>query len=96
MTFAEFNDSLNQSEPPKQVSALLRALWHDGKGDWHKAHTIVQDIESSDAAAIHAYLHRKEGDRGNASYWYHRAGRDMHKGTLEEEWRELVGKELGE
>lgn len=59
------------------------------------AHTIVQDIESSGAAAIHAYLHRKEGDLGNAGYWYRRARRAVHSGSLEQEWRELVEKELG-
>ena len=96
MTFTEFKDSLEHTEPPNQGGELLRALWFDGKGDWHKAHTIVQDIESSGAAAIHAYLHRKEGDPGNAAYWYRRAGRGVHQGTLEEEWRELVEKELND
>jgi phage major head subunit gpT-like protein len=94
MTFAEFNDSLKESQPPKTAGNLLRALWYDGKGDWDRAHTIVQDIESADAAAVHAYLHRKEGDHSNAAYWYRRARRDVHHGTLEDEWRELVEKEL--
>jgi Tfp pilus assembly protein PilF len=90
MTFTEFNNSLKESQPPKAAGDLLRALWYDARGDWHQAHTIVQDIESSDAAAIHAYLHRKEGDLSNAGYWYRRAGRAVHRGSLEEEWRELV------
>ncbi len=94
MTFTEFNDSLKENDPPKNLDDLLRALWFDGKGDWHRAHTIVQDIESPDAAAIHAYLHRKEGDRSNASYWYRRAGCNMHNGTLDQEWRELVENKL--
>ncbi|HEY8511739.1 MAG TPA: hypothetical protein VIL31_07265 [Cyclobacteriaceae bacterium] len=94
MTFTEFNDSLKDSQPPKEAGNLLRALWYDGKGDWHQAHTIVQDIESSDAASIHAYLHRKEGDLGNAGYWYRRAGRPAHNGSLEQEWRELVERYL--
>ncbi len=40
---------------------------------------------------MHAYLHRKEGDLGNAGYWYSRAGRPMPATsvTLETEWAEL-------
>ena len=94
MTFAEFTDSLKNARPPQHAGMLLQSLWYDGKGDWDRAHTIVQDIESREAAAIHAYLHRKEGDPGNAAYWYRRAGRNAHTGTLDEEWKELVGKEL--
>jgi len=41
-------------------------------------------------AAVHAYLHRKEGDLSNAGYWYARAGRAMPVGTLEAEWRALA------
>ena len=26
---------------------------------------------------MHAYLHRKEGDQGNAAYWYGRAGKPV-------------------
>ena len=40
--------------------------------------------------AVHAYLHRKEGDEPNAGYWYRRAGREFHRATLEEEWQALV------
>ena len=45
-------------------------------------------------AAVHAYLHRKEGDLANAGYWYARAGRSMPAGTLAAEWRDLVGELL--
>ena len=39
---------------------------------------------------MHAYLHRKEGDRDNARYWYGRAARAGDDGSLETEWAELV------
>jgi len=45
---------------------LLRALWYDARGDWHRAHTIAQDVDDAGGAWVHAYLHRKEGDLGNA------------------------------
>lgn len=94
MTLSEFTDSLKNARPPQQAGNLLQALWYDRKSDWEQAHTIIQDIESRDAAAIHAYLHRKEGDPGNAAYWYRRAGSNVYTGTLDDEWKELVEKEL--
>ena len=69
---------------------LLRALWHDAHGDWNRAHSIAQDIESPDAAWVHAYLHRKEGDLANAGYWYRQAGKQRPSVSLAEEWTELV------
>jgi hypothetical protein len=41
---------------------------------------------------VHAYLHRKEGDLGNAGYWYARAGRTMpaRSVTLEREWADIA------
>jgi hypothetical protein len=68
-------------------------MWHDAKGDWNKAHSIIQNIEDKKAAWVHAYLHRKEGDIGNADYWYRRAGKTRANGSLENEW-EIIVKEL--
>jgi hypothetical protein len=89
MTLEEFKQSLSADSPP-ETGALLEAMWHDGKNDWDRAHEIVQDINTKDASWIHAYLHRKEGDPGNASYWYHRAGKKMPNVSLEKEWEEIV------
>ncbi len=69
---------------------LLHALWHEAHGDWERAHSITQGIESSDAAWVHAYLHRKEGDTFNAGYWYRRAGRSAFTGSLHAEWTALA------
>ena len=65
-------------------------MWWDAKGDWHRAHEIAQDIESETGSLVHAYLHRKEGDAGNAGYWYRRAGRPVCSGSLEQEWEAIV------
>ncbi|WP_224998743.1 hypothetical protein [Cesiribacter sp. SM1] len=70
-------------------SPYLKALYWDKKGDWEKAHDIVQDLESPEASWIHAYLHRKEGDEWNAGYWYRRAGKSIYTGPLDQEWEEL-------
>lgn len=89
MTFQQFLQSLDHSEPPPLSPALL-ALWHDGKGNWHAAHDVAQDIHTPDGSWIHAYLHRKLGNRWNAGYWYRQAGKPMPAATLEEEWKMLV------
>ncbi len=90
MNFEEFKDSTSRDTPPENLSELLLALWYERKGDWDKAHDIVQDAHTGDASWIHAYLHRREGDQGNAAYWYQRAGRKVPKVSMEEEWEELV------
>ena len=68
----------------------LAALWHDAQGDWEAAHSVVQDDDSAEAAWVHAYLHRKEGDIGNARYWYIRAKQPEFTASLEEEWAALA------
>ena len=90
MTRAIFRVSLALAEPPGNLSAPLAALWWDAKGDWARAQGMVDDLETRDAMAVHAYLHRKEGVSSNADYWYSRAGRKFHRPTLESEWEALV------
>jgi hypothetical protein len=89
MTIDEFRASLTAVAAP-EVSPLLRALWHDARGDWEAAHQMTQAQEDRDAAWVHAYLHRKEGDLGNARYWYRRAGRSEATGPLDDEWTSIV------
>jgi hypothetical protein len=90
MTSLEFRNSLKSDVPPAALPPLLQALWWDAKDNWSRAHEIAQDIESRDAAWVHAYLHRKEGDASNAGYWYSQAGRPASKIEVEAEWLELV------
>ena len=70
-------------------------MWEDAKGHWDAAHSIAQDIEDQTGSWIHAYLHRKEGDLGNAGYWYRRAGKPEAQDTLDEEWARIVLSLLG-
>ena len=90
MTLADFRASLALDRPPASLSAPLSALWHDGHGDWEAAHQVAQDIDDETGAWIHAYLHRKEGDTGNAAYWYRRARRAVASDSLDEEWTAIV------
>ncbi len=90
MEIKEFRGTLVGQFPPSGISAPLAALWWDAKGDWTQAHGIVDALETPQAMAVHAYLHRKEGDASNADYWYARAGRKFHRDSLEAEWQALV------
>jgi hypothetical protein len=69
MTFAEFKRSLTKTKPPAGLAPALQGLWWAAKDDWDKAHAIVMDEAGKDCAWVHAYLHRQEGDLGNARYW---------------------------
>ena len=90
MTHAEFVASLSRPRPPAGAGKLLKALWHDARGDWQRAHRIVQSQNGRQSALIHAYLHRKEGDAGNARYWYGRGGVAMPRISLHQEWKNLL------
>lgn len=90
MTVTEMRAMLNSSEPPASLDAPLAALWWDAKGDWARAHGLVDELETKAGMAVHAYLHRKEGEATNADYWYRRAGRAFHRLEFEDEWAALV------
>jgi hypothetical protein len=90
MTIDDFKVTLHESVPPADLAAPLEALWWDAKGDWAKAHGLVDSLDTPEGMAVHAYLHRKEGADGNADYWYARAGRKFHRPSFEAEWDALV------
>jgi len=90
-----FERSLTRATPPTGVSAVLQALWHERRGDWTRAHEIAQDLDTVDAAWVHAYLHRREGDQSNAAYWYRQARKTVARGSLDAEWRAIVTTLLG-
>jgi hypothetical protein len=90
VTIDEFTGTLESAAPPGGVAPALAALWHDARGDWNRAHEIAQEVPDPEGAWVHAYLHRKEGDAGNAAYWYRRAGKPVARETLEEEWRRIA------
>lgn len=73
--------ALDERAAAERGEALL-ALWCEARGDWERAHALAQaageGMDRAQARAgcwVHAYLHRVEGDEGNAGYWYARAGR---------------------
>lgn len=92
---AAYIASLDSGAPAQDLSAPLAGLWWAAKGDWDQAHRIVQDDSSREAAWVHAYLHRVEGDLGNAGYWYRQAGQPTAKDSLQAEWERIAATLLG-
>ncbi|GAB3937710.1 hypothetical protein [Mucilaginibacter myungsuensis] len=95
MDIAQFRTTLTSSTTPANLSIQLQSLWYDGKGDWRKAHDLIDQLTDQPSAWVHAYLHRKEGDIWNADYWYNRARQKRPNVSLDEEWEQLVVHFLG-
>jgi len=90
MSLQEFITTLSHNHQPENLSPLLKAMWHDGHGNWNKAHNMVDSLEDKTASWVHAYLHRKEGDVWNADYWYRKAGKNRPDVSLQNEWETIV------
>lgn len=90
MTLNEFRQSLPATDPPAGLSHALSGLWWDAKGDWKRAHESAQQDEGVAGSWVHAYLPCKEGDEGNAAYWYSRAGKPVCRESLDAEWVRIV------
>jgi len=92
MTLDEFRQSAAgpSAAPPPGLGGAVQALWFDARGEWEKAHERAQDDRTRSGSWVHAYLHRKEGDSGNADYWYARAGRPPARGPLADEWESIA------
>jgi hypothetical protein len=96
MQYQEFIDSFESDVCPAGLEPCLQALWHDARGEWDKAHEIVQAMDDVMAARIHAYLHRKEGDDWNTRYWHRRAGSEFPEDMSLEEERDSLVRQLSE
>jgi len=94
MDLTQFRATVAEGAPPDGISLALQTLWWDAKGDWNRAHECAQQDEGTTGSAVHAYLHRKEGDLRNAGGWYSRAGRELPDVPLENEWQALVDEML--
>ena len=95
MDLPNFKQSLDQDAPPEDLGRALAALWHEAKGDWNQAHRLAQSQKDAEGAWVHAYLHRVEGNLGNAEHWYRRAGKPPSSASLKREWDEIADALLG-
>lgn len=96
MELDEFRATVASAAMPDELSPPLQAMWAEGRGDWEQAHMTIQYEDGDDAAWVHAYLHRKEGDASNAAYWYSRAGRPICRDPLQDEWEAIITALLGQ
>jgi len=94
MDLSQFRATVAGENPPDGISLALQTLWWDARGDWDRAHSCAQQDEGQTGSAVHAYLHRKEGDMRNAAGWYARAGRQPATVPLEDEWQSLADEML--
>lgn len=90
MNLQLFKASVDDNQRLEGLSPALQSLWHQARGDWDAAHQLAQSDNSPTGYWIHAYLHRVEGDNGNAAYWYRLAGKPVCTSKLTEEWEEIV------
>ncbi|MBI1841167.1 MAG: hypothetical protein HYR88_09985 [Verrucomicrobia bacterium] len=74
-TPSEIQELVARHLPRRDVSDAIHALallWNDRHDE---AHSIVQNMEQdADGSLVHAILHRREPDYGNAAYWFRRVG----------------------
>ena len=85
-----FVRSLDRAEPPDSATPMLRAVWHGLHGEWDAAHELAQAQDDAEGAWVHAWLHRIEGDVGNADYWYRRANRPSRRDDTRGEGLEIA------
>lgn len=90
MSYDEFILTIENDELPSNQPLYIQALWYDAKGNWNKAHSLIDSLDDKNSCLVHAYLHRKEGDLGNADYWYRKAQTRMPQISLQEEWKKIT------
>ncbi len=86
MTVEEFK----ALDAPSKLSLPLQALWYDAQGEWEPAHELAQAAANPEGDRVHAYLHRKAGDKSNARYWHAQADRPEWHGSLAAEWSAIA------
>lgn len=83
---------MTESTEQKLKDIYIKTLQLIKTKNWEQAHALVQDINTREAALIHAYLHRIEGDLSNADYWYQKADTQRPDYSIEKEWQHLMEK----
>ncbi|MFV2093014.1 MAG: hypothetical protein ACC634_08015, partial [Hyphomicrobiales bacterium] len=86
MDVEQFRVTLGEDVPPPGLDGCLLALWHVAKGNWDIAHGYAQNAATGEGSWVHGYIHRVEGNAGNARYWYDHAGREFRDPPPADEW----------
>lgn len=54
------------------TDAVTSGLWLLA-GELDRSHDLSQQLKTPQGSFLHGVMHRREGDYGNAKYWFHRA-----------------------
>ena len=90
MRYDEFIKLTKEQKPLGKLSEIERTIWYILKENWDMAHKTVQDLSTETTCWIHAYLHRVEGDLGNAGYWYNRDHKEPTAKLLKSELNDII------
>ena len=90
MEYDDFIKLTEKQKPSKKLSGIHLAIWYILKNNWDMAHKTVQKLNTKISCQLHAYLHRVEGDLGNAGYWYRRAEIEPATASLEMELSDII------
>ena len=89
----EYNNFIKLTKKPKPSKKTVRNSSGNMvyiKDSRDMAHKTVQKLNTKIACQFHAYLHRVEGDLGNAGYWYSRADMEPATASLETELSDII------
>lgn len=90
-----FSPITNRDRAANRTLARPRRAAVGCQRNWTRAHESAQQDEGIEGSWVHAHLHRKEGDQGNAAYWYSRAGKPVCREPLDAEWVSVATALLG-
>jgi len=90
MEYDDFIKLTEKQKPSKKLSGIHLAIWYILKNNLDMAHKTVQKLNTKISCQFHAYLHRVEGDLGNADYWYSRAEVEPATASLETELSDII------
>lgn len=91
MSLIEFQAAIDQNLVPAEFTDLEKTLWFAKKNNWEEAHRICVAYENEPKFdRIHAFLHRQEGDKFNAKWWYNKLKINIPTVSLEEELEEII------
>jgi hypothetical protein len=78
LPLSELSDKVDGFIHETKISSALQPVVRSAALLWHdyldESHTISQNIANADGSFLHAIMHRREPDYGNAKYWFQRVG----------------------
>ena len=83
----ELTQLLDKASDGSQLIRATLYLWHDHLDE---AHSLAQEIETSDGSYLHGIMHRREPDYSNARYWFNRVGKHPCFAPLAKRSREIL------